>query len=82
MSRGAIIHGIKDLQEQPRKLGGKGVRRAGGGRKKPVARDATLKSDLEKLIDPVLAAIRSRHCVGRARAFESWRKNWFDLGIK
>ena len=53
MSRGAIIQGIKDLQEQPSKLAGKGVRRAGGGRKKTVDRDATLKSDLEKLIDPV-----------------------------
>ena len=53
MSRGAIIQGIKDLQEQPSKLVGKGVRRAGGGRKKTVDRDATLKNDLEKLIDPV-----------------------------
>ena len=34
-------------------MGAKSVRRAGGGRKKTVERDATLKSDLEKLIDPV-----------------------------
>lgn len=52
MSRGAIIQGIKDLEE-PQEMGAKSVRRAGGGRKKTVERDATLKSDLEKLIDPV-----------------------------
>ena len=51
MSRGAIIQGIKDL-EDPRRWG-KSIRRAGGGRKKTVDRDATLRSDLEKLIDPV-----------------------------
>jgi transposase len=51
MSRGAIIQGIKDL-EAPGRLG-KSIRRAGGGRKKTVDRDATLRMDLEKLIDPV-----------------------------
>jgi transposase len=52
MSRGAIIQGIKDLEDPP-EIGSRGIRRAGGGRKKTVDRDATLKSDLEKLIDPV-----------------------------
>jgi len=52
LSRGAIIQGIKDLRD-PQKIAGSKVRRAGGGRKRAVDQDATLKGDLERLIDPV-----------------------------
>jgi transposase len=52
VSRRAIIQGIKELKETP-VLGAAKVRREGGGRKKTVAKDSTLKSDLESLVDPV-----------------------------
>jgi hypothetical protein len=52
VSRRAIIQGIKELDEKPDVSAGR-VRRAGGGRKKTVDTDATLKSDLERLVEPV-----------------------------
>src|SRR3954447_2661484 len=50
--RRAIRSGLAQLraQETPR---GHRIRRAGGGRRKAVAIDTTLRSDLERLIDPV-----------------------------
>ena len=45
VSRRAIIQGIKELDEEPA-VGVARVRRAGGGRKKTVETDATLKVDL------------------------------------
>ena len=48
----AIIQGIKELEEKPDAQSGR-VRRTGGGRKKTVDTDATLKSDLERLVEPV-----------------------------
>lgn len=52
VSRRAIIQGIKELDEAPDVRVGR-VRRAGGGRKKTVDKDASLKTDLERLVDPV-----------------------------
>jgi transposase len=52
VSRRAIIQGIKELDEEPSVRSGR-VRRTGGGRKKTVDTDATLKSDLERLVEPV-----------------------------
>jgi transposase len=52
VSRRAIIQGIKELDEAPVVRVGR-VRRAGGGRKKTVDKDASLKTDLERLVDPV-----------------------------
>jgi transposase len=52
VSRRAIIQGIKELDEKPDAQSGR-VRRTGGGRKKTVDTDATLKSDLERLVEPV-----------------------------
>ena len=52
ISRKAISHGIKELQE-----GGGGnegrIRRKGGGRKKTVTKDPSLREDLERLVEPV-----------------------------
>ena len=52
VSRRAIIRGIKELDEAPSVQGGR-VRRPGGGRKRTVDKDASLKTDLERLMDPV-----------------------------
>ena len=52
VSRRAIIRGIKELDEAPSVQGGR-VRRPGGGRKRTVDKDAFLKTDLERLVDPV-----------------------------
>jgi transposase len=52
VSRRAIIQGIKELDEKPQRQTGR-VRRAGGGRKKTVDKDSTLKADLERLVEPV-----------------------------
>ena len=52
VSRRAIIQGTKELDDTPGVQPGR-VRRAGGGRKKTVDTDATLKTDLERLVEPV-----------------------------
>jgi len=51
VSRGAISDGTKDVTE-PERLPKDRIRRKGGGRKKTVAKDPALKTDLESLIDP------------------------------
>src|SRR3954453_7114770 len=48
----AIRSGLAQLRS-PETSGGDRIRRTGGGRRKTVATDATLRSDLERLIDPV-----------------------------
>jgi len=51
VSRGAIARGLKELRD-PRQSCGAGIRRRGGGRKRLAEKDATLRSDLERLVDP------------------------------
>jgi transposase len=51
MSRPAISRGIEELKA-PAETRHDGIRRPGGGRKKTVDVDLTLKEDLEKLINP------------------------------
>lgn len=52
VSRRAIGDGLKEL-EAPTASGGRQIRKPGGGRKRTVAKDATLVHDLEQLIEPV-----------------------------
>jgi len=51
VSRRAIREGVKELS-QPRQAPEGRIRREGGGRKKAVAKDPTLLSDLERLVEP------------------------------
>jgi len=51
-SRQIIRRGLRELQEPAMHPAGR-VRRPGGGRKKAVAQDRTLRSDLERLVEPV-----------------------------
>src|SRR5450756_653961 len=74
MSRQVIRQGMAELRQAGIHPPGR-VRRPGGGRKKTVAQDPSLRRDLEGLVEPVTAAIRNRHCVGPVRACGSWRKN-------
>ena len=55
VSRRAIRRGLKELRQtaEPR-VSRSGIRRAGGGRKKTVDVDPTLKSDLEQLVNPTV----------------------------
>jgi len=55
VSRRAIAVGMKELKERGRRKSAAAghVRNRGGGRRKSVAKDATLQSDLERLVDPV-----------------------------
>lgn len=55
VSRRAIRAGLKELKaSQSVKVNpGQRIRKAGGGRKKTVGKDPTLKSDLEKLVEPL-----------------------------
>lgn len=53
MSRDTISRGIEELKAPAGSTPGR-IRRPGGGRKKTVASDPTLKEDLEKLIDPAV----------------------------
>jgi hypothetical protein len=50
--RKAVTAGVKDVLH-PERLPKNGIRRKGGGRKKTVSTDPTLKLDLESLIDPM-----------------------------
>jgi hypothetical protein len=54
ISRRAIGRGLAELQQKsaPRRARGAGIRRPGGGRKKTVDSDPTLKADLERLVNP------------------------------
>jgi transposase len=53
ISRLAIGRGIKELKAGPRSPPiGRRIRRSGGGRKRTVDTDLTLKTDLEKLVQP------------------------------
>lgn len=52
LSRQVISQGIKELKEK--KAAGAGrIRRSGGGRKKLVTKDASLREDLERLVEPL-----------------------------
>jgi len=52
VSRRAIALGCKELK-RPEKGSGKRIRKEGGGRKRTIDQDPTLKEDLESLIEPV-----------------------------
>jgi transposase len=52
LSRKAISHGIKELQEKGGTSEGR-IRRIGGGRKTTVSNDPRLREDLERLVEPV-----------------------------
>jgi transposase len=52
LSRKAISYGIKELQEEEA-IGEGRIRRTGGGRKTTVSKDASLREDLERLVEPV-----------------------------
>jgi hypothetical protein len=55
VSRRAIHAGLKELAERPdaQPSAGGRIRQSGGGRKKRVEQDATLLTDLERLVEPV-----------------------------
>ncbi len=52
LSRKAISHGIKELQERGEGSEGR-IRRIGGGRKTTVSKDPSLREDLERLVEPL-----------------------------
>ncbi len=53
LSRGTVIRGIAELKVAPKPVSERRIRRQGAGRKKTVEQDATLKRDLESLVEPV-----------------------------
>lgn len=53
LSRGTVIRGMTELKTAPKPSRGQRIRRKGAGRKRTVDRDATLKRDLEALVEPV-----------------------------
>jgi hypothetical protein len=55
ISRKTIRQGIKECKERPEATAEskRHLRRAGGGRKKTVRKDQRLRSDLERLVEPV-----------------------------
>src|SRR6202521_2407688 len=52
-SRGTEIRGMAELKTAPKPARGQRIRRRGAGRKRTVDQDATLKRDLEALVEPV-----------------------------
>jgi hypothetical protein len=53
LSRGAVNRGMAELKTAPKLARGQRIRRKGAGRKRTVDQDATLKHDLEALVEPV-----------------------------
>lgn len=53
LSRGTVIRGMAELKSAPKLSRSQRIRRAGAGRKRTADRDATLKRDLETLVEPV-----------------------------
>jgi len=53
LSRGTVMRGIAELRTAPRPERSQPIRRKGAGRKRTVDQDATLKRDLEALVEPV-----------------------------
>jgi transposase len=53
LSRGTVIRGMAELKDAPRPTRGQRIRRKGAGRKRTIDQDATLKRDLESLVEPV-----------------------------
>jgi transposase len=53
LSRGTVIRGMAELKAAPKLPRMQRIRREGAGRKRTADRDATLKRDLEALVEPV-----------------------------
>jgi hypothetical protein len=53
LSRGTVIRGMAELRVAPKPARGQRIRRRGAGRKRTIDHDATLKRDLESLVEPV-----------------------------
>jgi len=53
LSRGTVIRGMAELKTAAKPARGQRIRRKGAGRKRTVDQDATLKRDLEALVEPV-----------------------------
>src|SRR6202050_1932069 len=53
LSRGTVIRGVAELKVAPKPARGQRIRRKGGGRTRTIEQEATLKSDLESLGEPV-----------------------------
>jgi hypothetical protein len=53
LSRGTVMRGLVELKTAPKSARGQRIRRRGAGRKRTVDRDASLKRDLEALVEPV-----------------------------
>lgn len=53
LSRGTVIRGMAELTTAPKLARTQRIRRQGAGRKRTVDQDATLRSDLEGLVEPV-----------------------------
>src|ERR1017187_7711361 len=53
LSRGTVIRGMAEIKITPSPARGQRIRRKGAGRKRAVDQDATLKRDLEALVEPL-----------------------------
>jgi hypothetical protein len=53
LSRGTVMRGMVELRTAPKSARGQRIRRRGAGRKRTVDQDASLKRDLEALVEPV-----------------------------
>jgi len=53
LSRGTVIRGMAELKVASKPARGQRIRRRGAGRKRTIDQDATLKHDLESLVEPV-----------------------------
>jgi transposase len=79
LSRKAISHGIKELQEEEGVAEGR-IRRKGGGRKTTVSKDASLREDLERLVEPVTGGDRESPLRWRCKSVRKLAEELGTLG--
>src|SRR5260370_31496936 len=80
ISRKAISHGIKELQEGGGASTGR-IRRKGGGRKQTVSKDASLRENLERLVEPLTRADPERPLRWRCMRIRKLAKQVSQAGV-
>lgn len=74
VSRRAIYAGLKELAD-PSAIETNRIRKEGGGRKRAVDKDSTLRSDLDSLVEPFTRGDLNPRFGGHVRVCAVWLKN-------
>ena len=75
LSRGTVIRGMAELKSAPKLPRTQRIRREGAGRKRTADQDATLKRDLEALVEPVTRGDPESPLRWTCKSVRQWRRN-------